>query len=98
MQFYTVHYAYTTDSAALDASRGDHRTYLRSLVEEGSLAASGAYLDTDPSALLIFRANSESEVRSRLEGDPFQVAGLVERTTITQWNPILGVFAAELDL
>lgn len=97
MSFYAVHYAYTSDSAALDAERAEHRAYLRSLVEQGTLVASGPYVDAEPSALLIFRADSAEAVRGLLDNDPFQIAGLVEQTTITQWNPILGVFAAELE-
>lgn len=97
MSFFAVHYAYTSDSAALDASRAEHRTYLGSLVEQGALVASGPYVGAEPSALLIFRADSAEAVRSMLDADPFQIAGLVEQTTITQWNPILGIFAGELE-
>ena len=97
MSFFAVHYAYSSDSAALDAARAEHRAYLGALVEQGAIAASGPYVDADPSALLLFRADSAEEVRSLLDADPFQIAGLVEQTTITQWNPILGVFAAELE-
>lgn len=91
-----MHYAYTSDSAALDKVRPVHRDYLRALADEGSLAASGPYVGTEPSALLIFRAGSADEVRAKLDEDPFQQAGLVEETRIEQWNPIIGVFAAEL--
>lgn len=97
MSFFAVHYAYTSDSAALDAARPEHRAYLGALVEQGTLVASGPYVDAEPSALLIFRAESAQAVRSMLDADPFQIAGLVEQTTITQWNPVLGVFAAELE-
>lgn len=97
MSFFAVHYAYTSDSAALDAARAEHRAYLGSLVEQGSLAASGPYVAAEPSALLLFRADSADDVRALLDHDPFQIAGLVEQTTITQWNPILGVFASELE-
>lgn len=96
MSFYAVHYAYTTDSAALDAARPAHRDYLRSFVEDGSLAAAGAYVGTDPGALLIFRGDSEGEVRAKVDDDPFQQAGLVEETRIVQWKPALGIFADEL--
>ena len=48
MSFFAVHYAYTSDSAALDASRADHRTYLGSLVEQGGLVPAGPYLGAEP--------------------------------------------------
>ncbi len=96
MPFYAVHYAYSSDSAALDAVRPTHRTYLASLVDGGALRASGPYVGTDPSALLLFVADSKETVRTLLDQDPFQVAGLVERTEITEWNPIIGAFAHEV--
>lgn len=96
MPFYAVHYAYSSDSAGLDELRGTHREYLRSLVDAGSLRASGPYLGVEPSALLIFTADSEQAVRDLLVNDPFQEAGLVERTEVTEWNPVIGAFAAEL--
>lgn len=96
MPFYAVHYAYSLDSARLDELRGSHREFLRSLVEAGSLRASGPYVGAQPSALLIFTADSEQAVRDLLAKDPFQQAGLVERTEVTEWNPVIGAFAAEL--
>lgn len=96
MPFFAVHYAYSADSAALDETRPSHRAYLRSLVDDGALRASGPYVGTEPSALLIVVADSAQTVRGLLDQDPFQVAGLVERTEITEWNPVIGAFADEV--
>lgn len=96
MTFYAVHYAYTSDAAAMDEVRPAHREYLRGLADEGSMRASGPYVGVEPSALLIFTADSADEVRDLLSRDPFQQAGLVEQTTVTEWNPIIGVFADQV--
>lgn len=96
MSFYAVHYAYSSDSAALDELRPKHREFLRSLADSGSLRASGPYVGREPAALLLFRAESAQAVRDLLAGDPFQGAGLVERTEVSEWNPVIGVFADEV--
>lgn len=95
MPFFAVNYAYSSDSTALDEKRLAHRKYLGSLVDSGLLRASGPMLGGDPSALLLFRADSEQHVLSLLEDDPFQRAGLVEHTTVQEWSPLLGAFASE---
>ncbi|MBW3085165.1 hypothetical protein KEM60_01362 [Austwickia sp. TVS 96-490-7B] len=97
MSIYAVHYTYCDNADAIAAGRPAHRAYLGSLVEAGSLLASGPYVDTAPDqALLIFSADSAEAVAAFLAGDPFQKDGLVASHTITQWNPVLGVFAAQV--
>ncbi len=96
MSFYAVTYVYSSDAAALDEMRPEHRSYLRSLVDGGALRASGPYVGVDASALLIFAADSADTVRGLLDQDPFQVAGLITSTTIVEWNPVIGVFAGEV--
>lgn len=96
MPFFAVHYHYSSDSARLDELRGTHREFLRSLLEEGSLRASGPFVGARPSALLIFTADDEQAVRDLLAKDPFQEAGLIEGAEVTEWNPVIGAFAAEL--
>lgn len=95
MAFYAVNYNY--DPATVeeqDALRPEHRAYLGTLVEQGRLVASGPFLNVDsPKALLIFRADSEQQVRDLLAEDPFQKANHVAEWTVTEWNPVLGVFA-----
>ncbi len=96
MAYFAVNYRYDAATTHFqDRMRPDHRAYLASLAEAGSLLASGP-LQTDParpSALLILRADDEAGVRELLSGDPFQKAGYVEYTEITAWNPVVGVFA-----
>lgn len=93
MSFFAVQYQYAVDDR-VEQIRPDHRAYLRSLAERGALRASGPYVGVgDPSALLIFEAASEGEVRDLLAHDPFQQEGLVVDWSVTEWNPVIGVFA-----
>lgn len=91
MAYFAVLYTYSTDAAALDAVRPQHREYLGSLDE---LVASGPLVGTDPGrALLLFRGDSLGTVESLVRRDPFQAAGLVVEHEVLPWNPVLGVFA-----
>jgi len=95
MAYYAVRYSYA-DDPRLDEIRPEHRAFLGRLAEAGSLEASGPYVDVKPaSALLILRADSADEVRSLLEDDPFQQHGLVAGIDVTEWTPVIGVFAAQ---
>ena len=94
MPFYAVHYTYSDDAEAVAAKRPEHRAYLGTLVEAGALRASGPYVGVSPDqALLIFEAESADAVDALLSKDPFQLNALVVGQEITEWNPVLGVFA-----
>lgn len=98
MSVYAVHYTYCDDAEALAAGRPNHRAYLGSLLEAGTLLASGPYVDVAPDqALLIFRADSVEAVEALLAEDPFQKDRLVSRHEITRWNALLGAFAEHAD-
>lgn len=93
MSFYAVQYLYRAD-ADVAAVRPEHRAYLRTLVDAGQLRASGPYVGVErDSALLIFEAPDATGVQKLIDADPMSVQGVLESSTITQWNPILGVFA-----
>lgn len=94
MSFFAVRYTYIDDQDRIAAVRPDHREFLRSLVEAGSLRASGPFVDVSPpAALLIFAAASEAEVRDLLDSDPFGQQGIVASVEVTQWDPVIGAFA-----
>jgi uncharacterized protein YciI len=44
----------------------------------------------NPTALLIWRAESLQELASLLDQDPFDIAGFIGERTITEWNPVFG--------
>lgn len=93
MSHFAVHYSYATDAESLTAHRPAHRTFLRSLLDSGLLAA-GAYPEAKaPGALLIIEAASEETVAALLDDDPFFVQGLIKERRIQLWNPPIGIFA-----
>ncbi len=94
MPIYAVEYTYditrTEDIATL---RPEHRSFLGDLHQEGTLLASGPWLDNAaPGALLLVREESPEAVGRTLDGDPFQRANLITHRSIRAWNPVFGPF------
>ncbi|WGT47924.1 YciI family protein [Tessaracoccus lacteus] len=93
MKYFAVQYTYSSDADALAAIRPKHREFLASLAG-GPLIASGPYVDVEvASALLLFRGETAAEIAALLDEDPFCHASLIVGRSITQWNPVIGVFA-----
>lgn len=91
MNIFAVEYTYADVPGAVSATRPEHRAFLRSLFEEGSLLASGPLPDeTTAGALLIIRAGDHSAVSDLLAADPFAQEKLIQATTIRKWNPVIG--------
>lgn len=94
MATFAVTYTYDADATErLDATRPDHRAYLRGLAESGALRVSGPWVGGAPGALLIFGGDSEEAVRGYVAGDPFVLAGLVASFDVREWNPVTGAIA-----
>lgn len=76
-----------------------HVDYLKARVADGSLVASGPAFGMEgaPSGaragLLIIRANDREEVKAWIAADPFSEQGLIDKCTITEWDPVFGAFA-----
>ena len=70
-----------------------HRAYLRELLAQGKMIASGPFVPREGGGLLL-RVEDEAEIQAVLEKDPFQIERLVD-TTIYKWAPNIGV--EELD-
>ncbi len=95
MAYFAVQYVYSNDAELVAQVRPDHRVYLRKLIEAGKLKASGPFVGAErDSALLIFSAGSADEVRALVADDPMSLNGVLESFTVTEWNPLLGVFAS----
>lgn len=90
MSTFAVTYRYVDDPAAVDAARPDHRAYLDTLVEAGSLLISGPYVGEPAGALLVLQGESEDAVRALVDADPFVARGLVSSLTLQEWNPVKG--------
>ena len=92
MAIYAVQYLYSEEPQIMDGLRAEHRAYLRELIDQGLLLASGPLVDRN-AAMLIFKAESPEAVAQLLDVDPFEIAGFVGERVIEAWNPILGMLA-----
>ncbi|MFM6977200.1 MAG: YciI family protein [Micrococcales bacterium] len=92
MTVYAVNYFYNDDKETQDALRAEHRSWLRDQLADGNLLASGPLVAQEPIALLIWRSEDIESLNGLLNQDPFQIAGVVKETTITEWNAIIGPF------
>ena len=93
MTYFAVQYEYSS-GADLDRVRPVHRAYLRQLADAGELVASGPLVGAGTGgALLIMQAPDHERVADLLDRDPFAEAGAIARRTITEWDPVIGVFA-----
>lgn len=96
MTVFAVEYEYAQDSTELrNEHRPAHRAFLSEYLSEGEvrLLASGPTPVLD-GALLIFVAVSESALKEVLAADPFSKVGGLGKTTITEWNPVIGMLSA----
>lgn len=72
----------------------EHVVYLKGLIEQGKLLASGPLKGTPLRAgFLIFRAENIEEVRAMVEADPFSREKLIVTLDIQQWDPLFGMLS-----
>lgn len=90
LNIYAVEYTYFDAPEQLNNTRPEHRAFLRSLLDAGSLLASGPLMEQAPGALLIVRAADHESVTTLLASDPFAQAELIAKTTVRRWNPVIG--------
>jgi uncharacterized protein YciI len=93
MPVFAVTYLYAATEDQLNEIRPIHRQWLGALLEKGQLLASGPMID-NPESLLIFRAESATELASLLDNDPFDIAGFIGSRSIQQWKPVFGPFSS----
>lgn len=90
MTRFAVHYSYGPEEQQAQ-HRPEHRAYLSSLLEQGSLLASGPYTDDSAAgALLIVEAEDSAAVQALLDQDPMMIHGVVTAHEIREWNVVLG--------
>ena len=94
MAVFAVTYLYSADPDDVNLIRPSHRAWLAERLAEGSLLASGPMVD-NPTALLIWRADSVESLSKLLDQDPFYIAGYIGERTITEWNPVFGPWSAQ---
>ena len=91
MTVYAVQYTYTDDTATLDAVRPEHRAFLRSCLEAGSLLASGPL--EGGRALLLLVAPDRDALAALLARDPFAAASVIAAVEAAEWKPVIGPWA-----
>ena len=92
MALYAVTYEHP-DEAGWQAQLAPHIAYLQDLLAEGVLLASGPFPDRPvKSALLLLKAEDRPALDAIIARDPFAEHGLIDAMTITEWDPIFGVF------
>lgn len=89
MPIYAVTYVYEATEEHKSEIRPTHREWLAEQLAEGTLLASGPWVDS-AGALLIWRAESQDHLAALLDHDPFDIAGVISERTIKEWNPIQG--------
>jgi uncharacterized protein YciI len=96
MTIVAVTYRYTDDVAARDRLLPEHRDYLRGLADQGLLLVAGPYGPDEPrGALLLFRAD-KAQVNALIEKDPFTTSGVIAKTEIAAWEPVIGPLVAAI--
>jgi uncharacterized protein YciI len=85
--FVALKYRYPLERMQQTVDR--HRAYLRELLAQGKMIASGPFVPREGGALLL-RVEDEAEIQPILDKDPFQIERLVD-TTIYKWAPNIGV-------
>ncbi|WP_213990080.1 YciI family protein [Sodalis sp. dw_96] len=72
----------------------EHVLYLKKLIDEGKLIASGPLKGTPLRAgFLIFRTDQLEEVKALVAGDPFARENLIARLDIQEWDPLFGLLS-----
>jgi uncharacterized protein YciI len=79
---------YAQDPAKIQQIRPVHREYLKSLLAQGKLAASGPFTD-DSGALIVYEAATAEEAEQILRGDPFCQNGIFVSWKIRPWNTVM---------
>lgn len=79
---------YIQDKNKIAEIRPTHRAYLKSLLDNGQLAASGPFTD-DSGALIIYEANTMDEAEALLQSDPFHQNGVFVQYEIRPWKPVM---------
>jgi uncharacterized protein YciI len=67
----------------------DHLAFMGALAESRFVVL-GGWLGEAPRTLLVVDARDETDVRSRLESDPYTALGLLEITSVEPWEVLLG--------
>jgi uncharacterized protein YciI len=88
--YFALFYDYVPDVLERrSAYRAEHLELARQAHREGRLILAGAFNPTD-GALLVFRAESATDVEAFARGDPYVRNGLVRAWRVREWTVVVG--------
>jgi uncharacterized protein len=96
MSIVAVTYRYTDDVAARDRVLPAHREYLHGLAAQGLLLVSGPYGPDEPRGALLLISADKSTVIALLDNDPYTGKGVIAKTEIAVWEPVIGPLLAAI--
>lgn len=93
MPYFAVMYRYEADRAEdREANKPDHRKWLSTQVEAGSILSVGPFGDGSGALLLVSAADGDA-ARDLVGGDPHLRRSLVSEITVREWLPVYGLLA-----
>ncbi|MEZ4506672.1 MAG: YciI family protein [Thermomicrobiales bacterium] len=69
----------------------EHAAFIDDLVERGVIVLGGPFPD-DGGAMIVVRAESEADVRARLDPDPWYRYGILELAGVHRWEVFIDRF------
>lgn len=73
-----------------------HVEYLRGLIEQGKIRASGPVTGLGKRAgFIIMTVDDRGEVERLVAADPFAIEGLIDELTVLEWDPMFGALAED---
>lgn len=90
MPIYAVQYTYDPDRGDdRDRVRPEHREFLQSLADAGTILLRGPYSDDlPPGALIVVTAENAAAALVALDPDPFHREGFIMARTSREWAPV----------
>ena len=89
MPVFAVEYVYNDRADERNEVRPRHREFLRVLLDQGVILASGP-IEGGTGALLIVNAADDAAALAHLDPDPFEIGGLIESRSARRWNTVIG--------
>lgn len=91
MKHFVLLYDYPADFRERRAPfRAAHIAHAHAAVGRGALQLGGAFADEPPMGMLLFKAESASEVEDFARADPYVINGVVLSWRVREWTTVVG--------
>lgn len=84
-RLYVNYVKFVSDATRVENVRAAHQSYAQTLKAQGKLVAAGPFGD-GAGAMYIYRAQSKEEAMTLAAKDPYQAAGVVESSSLSEWR------------